>query len=333
MQVISADDVRRLLPAELCVEAIRKAMVDFSLENFEQPLRTVIEVGDQNHFGMMPGRLAGSGDFGAKLVSVFPASDGRRQRHQGVVVLFEAKYGQPICIVDAEAITSIRTAAATAVATQALARADARHLVLFGCGTQAAAHVEVLTALHDYTTVTVWSRNFDRARQFAEVQSRRLDRDIRATTSAAAAAGGADVICTVTTADTPVLHGAWVKPGTHVNLIGSSVPGPIEADHDLIAKGRLFVDSEASARAQAAEYLDTLAAGRIGRDHIVAEIGRVLAGLDDGRRTPDEITIYKSLGLVVQDLAAARAVYGRASLDRDARRSTDVRSVAADRSR
>ncbi|HEX7781259.1 MAG TPA: ornithine cyclodeaminase family protein [Sphingobium sp.] len=310
INLITADEVERMLSFSACIPVIRDAMIAFSADPKPQQLRSVVEIATSGHFGVMPGRMSGSDFFGAKLVSVFP--DGvanSRQRHQGIVVLFEGATGAPICIADAEAITTIRTAAATAVATEALARADARHLAIFGCGTQARAHLEALTRGRSYDRIRVWGRSRSRAEQFAREESKRLGLDIIVEDQAERAAGESDVLCTVTNAAEPFLKGAWINPGTHINLVGSSIPGPSEVDSALVQKSRYFVDSAVSARAQAAEFLRARASGLIDDAHILAEIGEVLDNRHAGRENDTEITVYKSLGLVVQDLAVTHYLH------------------------
>jgi ornithine cyclodeaminase len=226
-----------------------------------------------------------------------------------VVVLFDGESGHPVCIADAEAITTIRTAAATTVATEALARPDAKTLAIFGYGTQADAHVTALTSVRKYERIVVWGRSMDRAGEFARRHSEIAGLPVEAASSAEAAARESDVICTVTNATTPILLGRWVRPGTHVNAVGSSFAGPVEVDSDLVVASRYIADSRRSALAQAAEFLNAKAAGLVHDDHVVAEIGEVLAHLAPGRVSASDITLYKSLGHIVQDLAAARYLY------------------------
>ena len=310
MRVIGADEVERLLPYETCIPLIRNAMIRFSADPVAQPLRNVVEVGSDRFFGVMPGRLNDTGFFGAKLVAVFPHGDGGdRQRHQGLVALFESERGAPVCIADAEAITSIRTAAATAVATEALAQPGARHLALFGCGLQAKAHLAALTSVRRYDRILVWGRSHERASRFAEEESARLGLQVSAVASAEEATRASDVICTLTSASAPILFGDWVADGAHVNLVGSSVLGPVEVDSALVAKARFFVDSRRSAIAQASELRVAIDSGLVDEGHVAGEIGDILSGRKPGRRTRRDITIYKSLGLVVQDLAAVRYLF------------------------
>jgi ornithine cyclodeaminase len=246
--------------------------------------------------------------FGAKMISVFaqPDNPGVR-RHRGLVMMFEPAEGRPVCVADAEEITHIRTAAATAVATDALARSDAKVLLLMGTGGQAHSHLEALPLVRDFERILIWGRDPARAQSVVDAWRDRLPVEVAA--DAQAAAGEVDVICTLTGSREPILFGAWLRPGTHVNIVGSSGPGPVEVDSGLVLASRYVADSRASALDAAAEFLVAKAAGVVDDGHIVAEIGEVLLGRVPGRRSADEITVYKSLGHAVQDLAAAAHIF------------------------
>jgi ornithine cyclodeaminase len=306
-------EVRAALDYDGCMAAVRGAMADFSAEGKPQPLRSIVEIAPARFFGLMPGALAAPHGFGAKVLSVFadPTHPGRSP-HRGVVVLFDRESGHVTCIADAGEVTEIRTAAASAVATDALARRDVQTLAIFGCGAQAASHIQALVRVRRFEQVLVWGRSAERASRFAERMQRQVGIPVRAIAQAHEAASAADVICTVTASPTPVLLGEWVRPGTHVNVVGSSYAGPVEVDHALVRVSRYIVDSRRSALAAAAEFLRAKEAGLIDDSHIVAEIGEVLLGRMAGRRSPEEITVYKSLGHIVQDLAAVSYLHARA---------------------
>jgi len=221
--------------------------------------------------------------------------------------------GEPLAIADAEDITAIRTAAASAVATHALARPDASRLALFGCGHEADTHVRAIACVRPLEEVLVWGRSVDKAKAFAARIRQETGLNIRAVAEGREAAQGADIICTVTSSATPVLLGEWVRPGTHVNAVGSSFAGPVEVDSALVTASRYVADSRRSVLAAGSEFLAAKQAGLIGDDHIVAEIGEVLLGRVPGRTSPEEITFYKSLGHVVQDLAATSYVHLQAT--------------------
>jgi len=265
-------------------------------------------------FGTMPGELAALSTFGAKLVSVFgdPHRPGR-SRHQGVVVAYDGVTGAVSCIADAEPVTQIRTACATAAATDALARADAEVLAIFGTGIQAESHLRAVPLVRQFRQILLWGRSPEGARLFAERMSRQLDLPVVAVSDPREAAAAADVICTVTSSAEPVLLGDWVKPGTHVNLVGSSYLGPVEVDTALVAKARYVADYRPGVLAQGAELAAARDSGAVDDSHVIGEIGEVFAGRLRARENDEQITIYKSLGHVVQDLAATAYLHERAA--------------------
>jgi ornithine cyclodeaminase len=258
----------------------------------------------------MPGALGATAAFGAKLISVFHGNFARGiQSHQGLVILFDPESGAPVCVLDAGEITAIRTAAASAVATNALARQNSRRLALLGYGEQAATHARAIAKVRNLESIVVWGRSPARAQKFAERMHSELAIPVTVAADVRAAVANADIICTLTSATSPILQGDWVRPGTHLNLVGSSYAGATEVDNTLVVRSRFIADSREGVLNQGAEFLRAKAAGLISDDHIVAEIGQVLAGDVEGRRSPEEITVYKSLGHVVQDLASAWALY------------------------
>ncbi len=316
--VYRAEDVRRLLDFEGCIAAVHRAMAALSREGREQPLRSITPVREGRLFALMPGMSAGEPGFGAKLISVFrdPAKGGRSS-HRGVVVLFEEDSGAVVCVADAHEVTRIRTACNSAVATAALARSDAATMAIFGCGTQAEAHLRAIPLVRPIRQVLVWGRNADIARDFAERMADGAGPELVAIADPREAAGAADIICTVTAAAEPVLMKEWVQPGAHVNAVGSSHAGPVEIEPALVAASSYFVEYRPSALAAAAEFIRARELGLVGEDHIRAEIGEVLNGSSPGRVQDEEITLYKSLGHIVQDLAAARYLHDQADLSRD----------------
>jgi ornithine cyclodeaminase len=309
-----AAQVEELLDYPGCIEAMRKAMIALSTGERPQPLRQIFTVGDNDMFGTMPGELAALSTFGAKLVSVFGDPDRPgRSRHQGVVIAYDGATGAVSCIADAEPVTKIRTACATAAATDALARADAAILAVFGTGVQAEAHLRALPLVRPFREILIWGRSTQRTRAFAEEMSKQLGRTITAISDGQEAAARADVICTVTSSAEPVLLSEWVRPGTHVNLVGSSYLGPVEVNSALVARARYIADYRPGVLAQAAELAVAREAGLIDDTHVVGEIGDVLAGRITGRENDSQVTIYKSLGHVAQDLAATAYLHQRAS--------------------
>ena len=312
MRFIDREEVARRLTYDVCIPIVRDAMIALSTGQTKQLLRSILPLSEGRLFGVMPGAMGARAPFGAKLISVFHENFAKgRQSHQGLVVLFDHHTGAPVCVVDAGEITAIRTAAASAVATDALARKDARRLTILGYGEQAATHARAIGKIRDIESVRVWGRSAERARDFAERMQAELAIPMAAAGEVEEAVDEADIICTVTSAPEPILQGEWVRPGTHLNLVGSGYAGPAEVDNDLVVRSRFIADSRAGVLAQGAEFLRAKAAGLIGDGHIVAEIGQVLAGEIEGRRSAEEITVYKSLGHIVQDLASAWALYSQ----------------------
>jgi ornithine cyclodeaminase/alanine dehydrogenase-like protein (mu-crystallin family) len=295
--------IHRTLTYDAAIEAVRAAMLALSDGRAKQLLRSFIGL-ETRTFAIMPAALSSQGYFGAKLVSVFLGPDGRRA-HEGVVVLFDGDSGKPLCTADASAITHIRTAAASAVATDALARRDASTMAVLGLGKQAESHVEAIARVRRLDQILVWGRNPAAAERFAESMSLKTGLAIRAAPSARDAVASADIICTVTSASEPILQGDWVKAGTHVNVVGSSGPGPVEIDQAMVLKSRFIADHREHVLAHGAEFLRAKQAGAVSDDHIIGEIGEVLSGAKPGRLAATDITLYKSLGHAVQDIAAA----------------------------
>jgi ornithine cyclodeaminase len=312
IRFFDAAQVEELLDYPGCIDAVRRAMIALSSGERAQPLRQIWPVGD-GAWGIMPGELSALSTFGAKLVSVF--ADPERPgctRHQGVVVAYDGKTGAVSCIADAEPITRIRTGCASAVATDALARKDSEVLAIFGTGVQADAHLRALPLVRDFREILLWGRSEEKTRRFAEQMSEELGRAITPVLDAREAASRADVICTVSSSPAPILLGEWVRTGTHVNLVGSSYVGPTEVDSALVARSRYIADYRPGVLAQAAELAIARDAGLVDDSHVVGEIGEVLAGRIPGRENDEQVTIYKSLGHVAQDLASAAYLRERA---------------------
>jgi ornithine cyclodeaminase/alanine dehydrogenase-like protein (mu-crystallin family) len=312
MRYIDKDEVARNLTYERCIPIVRAAMIAFSKGETKQLLRAILPLGDGRLFGSMPGGLGGRNVFGAKLISVFPENFAKGvQSHQGLVVLFDGATGAPVCVLHAGEITAIRTAAASAAATDALARKDAKRLAILGYGEQAHTHARAIAHVRALDAISVWGRSAERAAAYAQQIQAELDIPVTPAPTPRACVVDADIVCTVTAAKEPILEGKWLRPGTHVNIVGSSYAGPAEVDNDLVARSRFIVDSREGVLAQGAEFLRAKQAGVVGDDHIAAEIGQVFAGAVEGRQSEQQITAYKSLGHIVQDLAIASALYSR----------------------
>jgi len=309
MRMIEADEVHAKLTYEVCIPAVRAAMIALSAGETRQLLRSIMHFEDGRMFGVMPGAMGDTAMFGAKVLSVFPRNiDVGRPSHQGVVLTFDPVTGELACVADARSITAIRTAAASAVATDALARPEASRLALLGYGEQAETHLRAIGKVRKLTGVSVWGRSPERAQAFAERAKHDLGVEVRVAATAREAVADADIICTVSASSEPVLHGAWVAPGAHVNLVGSSFAGPVEVDNDLVVRSRFIADYREGILKQGAEFLTAKQAGLIGDDHIVGEIGEVLSGKIAGRQSADQVTAYKSIGHIVQDLISVQAL-------------------------
>ena len=310
IRFIDHDEVARRLTYERCIPIVRDAMIAFSRGETKQLLRSYIPLSEGRIFGVMPGALGAHAPFGAKLISVFRnnAAQGK-QSHQGLILLFDPESGAPVCVVDGGEITAIRTAAASAVATDALALPDAHRLAILGTGEQAITHLRAICRVRSLESAVIWGRSPEKAAGFVAQHQQEFTFPLTAAGDVEEAAANADILCTVTAASKPILKGAWVQPGAHVNVVGSSYLGPTEVDNDLVVRSRFIADSREGILRQGAEFLHAKQAGLIGDDHIAGEIGEVLAGKVEGRRSPDEITVYKSIGHIVQDLASAWDLY------------------------
>jgi ornithine cyclodeaminase len=263
--------------------------------------------------GNMPGYLADPECFGVKLVSLMPRSDpSPYSSHLGVVVLFESEHGSPVAIIDAAEITTIRTAAASALATRLLARPDAGDLAILGAGEQARSHLEAMLTGRALRRIRVWARDRRKAEDFARAEGARHRVAIEASDSVPAAVENADIICTLTKAREPILFGDSIANGAHLNVVGSSIATAAEIDTSAVVRSRFFVDCRHSTVNEGGEYLRALESGAIGPEHIAAEIGEVANATKVGRTSPHEVTLYKSLGLAPQDLACAYNVLEKA---------------------
>ena len=256
MRVIDRREVAERLTYDLAIPIVREAMIAFSTGQTRQLLRSIIPLAEGRMFGLMPGAMGEDAPFGAKVISVYPENFAKgRQSHQGLIVLFDPATGAPACVVHAGEVTAIRTAAASAAATDALARPEARRLALLGYGEQAATHARAISKVRPLEQIAVWGRSLERAQAFAASIGDELGVPAAAFADAKDAVAEAAIICTVSAAKEPILKGAWVAPGTHVNVVGSSYAGPVEIDDELVVRARFVADSREGVMAQGAEYL------------------------------------------------------------------------------
>jgi ornithine cyclodeaminase/alanine dehydrogenase-like protein (mu-crystallin family) len=302
--VISREEVAAHLSYEVCIPLVRDAMIALSTGKTRQLLRSILDLDGGRAFGVMPGAMEQT--FGAKVLSVFPTGARGAPSHQGFVALFDPETGALAAMLDASEITGIRTAAASAAATEALARPDARRLAILGTGEQALRHVEAIAATRPLERITIWGRSPEKARALAQ----RVGGD--AVASAEEAVADADMICTVSAASEPILFNRWVKDGTHLNVVGSSRAGPVEIDTSLVRRARFFADHKEGVLRQGAEMLVAIAEGAVGEEHVLGEIGEVFVGTLEGRTGAADVTLYKSLGSIVQDLVAGWYLVARA---------------------
>jgi len=313
--VLGEADVRLFLPMAACIAAMADVLTALDRGEALQPLRTILRPeGAPGLMAAMPAWRGGpDAVFGVKIVGVFPGNLARgMDAHQGAVLLFSGETGEPLAILNASTVTAIRTAAVSGVATRALAREDASDLALVGASVQAEAHLEAMACVRPLRRVRVASRDPERARAFAQRQAARTPCPIEAVTTVEEAVRGADLVVTATSSPTPVLRREWVSKGAHLNVIGASLPDRREVDGATMAAASLFVDRRESTQNEAGDYLLALREGAIREGHIRAELGEVLAGRHPGRTSRDQITLFKSLGLAVEDLAAASLAYRRA---------------------
>ncbi|MBN8840244.1 MAG: ornithine cyclodeaminase family protein [Sphingomonadales bacterium] len=308
MIVIGAEQVARALDHKGCIALMRDAMTALYEGRSQQLLRGILDLGGGDAFGVMPGALEGAG-FGAKVVSVFPAAAAKGRSHQGAILLFDRDSGAPVCVVDAGEVTAIRTACASAAATDALARPDATRLAILGTGEQAWQHALAIRHVRPLERITLWGRDREKAAGLAGQIADALALPVEVARTPADAVRDADIVCTTTAAADPILSADDIAPGTHLNVVGSSRAGPAEIDGALVRRARFFPDHRAGVLAQGAEFLRAKQAGLVDDDHVLPEIGAVYAGTVPGRRDVREITIYKSLGSIVQDLACAAYLY------------------------
>jgi alanine dehydrogenase len=316
--VLNGEEVTRLLPMPECIKVMRDALAALARGEALVPLRTVMRVpGVTGFLGLMPGYISPrdgqEGALGLKAVSVFPGNASRGiDTHQGAVLLFEADTGRLSALMDGAAITAIRTAAVSGVASDLLARRDATELAVLGAGVQARTHMEAIAAVRPLRRARIWSRNPEHAARLAAELRPQYGFPIVAVPSAEAAVREADIVTTVTASAEPILQRAWLKEGVHINAVGSSIPTSREIDSATMAAARLFVDRRESALAEAGDLLIAIREDAVTGDHVQAELGEVIIGKNPGRRSPTELTLFKSLGLAVEDVASAAYIVRRA---------------------
>ena len=314
LRIIGAKDVRALLTMDRAIELMREAMALVGRNETVQPLRTAFWLPDKRGLlGLMPGYVAKPERIGVKVLTVMPSNFAKGlPSHQGMVMLFNTEHGAPEAIIDAQTVTAIRTAAATAVATDVLARREAKTLAFFGYGEQAETHYEALRRVRTFERLLLWGRDAKKAAAFA-AHYKNGPLPIEVVATAEEAASRADVICTLTAAIDPVLFGRWLKPGTHVNAVGSGTAREAELDADALKRARMFADNRDGVLSQCGEFLRAKAAGVIDDAHVLGSVGDVIIGKIPGRQSDAEITLFKSLGMAVEDLVSCEFILAEAT--------------------
>jgi ornithine cyclodeaminase len=313
--ILNHAEVEELLPMPACITVMTEALTALARGQVHQPLRMVVRPPEATGLmGLMPAYVSGEhAAYGLKAVCVFPGNPAiGKDAHQGSVMLFSAKTGELLALMNASAITAIRTAAVSGVATRLLAREEATDLAIIGAGVQARTHLQAMAVVRPLKRVRVVSRTKESAAKFAADMSPQYDFPIEPVDTVEAAVRDANVITTVTSAAGPILQRDWIAPGTHLNVIGSSIPTTREVDTATMAAASLFVDRRESTLNEAGDYLFAAKEGAVGPDHIKAEIGELLIGAKPGRTSSAEITLFKSLGLAIEDLASAEYIFHQA---------------------
>ncbi len=313
--VLSHDDVTALLPITSCIDLMSEALSALARGEVTNPLRSVVRPeGTRHFFGLMPAyRGGGSPAYALKEVCIFPDNPKKGlDAHQGAVLLHSAEDGRVLAVMNASAITAIRTAAVSGLATRLLARDDATELAIIGTGVQARAHLEAMAAAREFERVRIAGRTPAKAQAFVSELAPKYDFRMEASEGAEQAVRGADVIVTATNSAEPVIRREWVKLGAHINAVGSCSPRMRELDTETVVASTFFVDRRESALNEAGDYLIPASEGAVGPGHIRAEIGQLLIGEELGRSFPEEITLFESQGIAIEDLAAAQFLYRKA---------------------
>jgi alanine dehydrogenase len=312
--ILTEDDVRAVLTMPDLIDAMQTALVAYSGGRTQQPLRTVLEVGTQQaFFGVMPAFLPDAPALGTKLVTVFGSNPAAGlPSHLATIVLLDPTTGALLAVLDGRFITEARTAAVSAVATRLLARPEAATLAIVGSGVQARSHLEALGCIRSLQEVRVWSPSVEHRQRFVAEMHAHSRAPLTASPSAEAALDGADLVVLATSSRTPVVRSEWIADGAHICAVGACRPDQREMEGALVARARIIVDSRQSALAEAGDIVLAMAEGSCGVEHIAGELGEVAAGLVEGRQSETQVTLFKSLGMAVEDIATAHLAFERA---------------------
>jgi len=313
--ILNSTQIRELLPMPDCIELMADALSALARDEVHQPLRTIVRPPNaRGLLGLMPAYRAGErGAFGLKAICVFPENPSQgKDAHQGAVTLFSRETGELLALMNASEITAIRTAAVSAVATRLLAREDACELAIIGAGVQARTHLTAITCVRAIKRARIVARNFEHAQILVDEMQPKFPFPIEAVRKNEEAVRGADLIVTATSSLEPVICHDWISPGAHVNAIGTHSPTSREVDSATMAAARIFVDRRESALNESGDYLLAAKEGVVGPESIVGEIGELLIGTKSGRSSATQITLFKSLGLAIEDVACAEYLYRKA---------------------
>jgi ornithine cyclodeaminase len=310
---INKEKISSLLPMAECISLMETMFRDLASGKTLQPLRSLMRLpGHSGLLGMMPAYAEGPGVIGIKIITVFHGNGAAGYpSHQGVVMLFDGRHGRPLMLFDAEEITAIRTAAASAVATRLLAKEDAAHLAILGTGEQAERHIEAIGLVRKIEKISLWGRNKVHAEALREKITPHYPCPVVIHDTAQTAVASADIICTVTASPQPILSGEWISPGAHLNVVGACTPNTREVDTTAITRSALFTDRYESLFNEAGEFLIPKKESVITESDVKGEIGEVLTGTKKGRTSPGEITLFKSLGIAAEDLYSAWHIYNK----------------------
>lgn len=314
IMTISSKEVTQLLSMAECIEVMETALCNMVSGVCHAPQRQALWLPDKSGLlGTMPAFDTEFGKLGIKIMTVFPGNHKLgKESHQGIIVLFDHKNGQPLAILNAGEITAIRTAAVSAVATRQLALESAADLLILGCGVQAVKHVEAMMSVRPISRIRAWDLYPSAAEKFANKVSLLFNIDVEIQNGDIPVVEEAEIICTLTPSANPVLFGRDLTPGIHINAVGSCTPGTREVDSVAIEKSKVFVDKKEAVLNEAGDLLIPISEGIVKKEHIIGEIGQVCGKKIPGRQSPKDITFFESVGLAVEDLAAASFIYEKA---------------------
>lgn len=311
-RIISGKEAAGLLTMPACIEAMDRTLRAVSAGETHMLQRYMLPQAKGNNFAMMGADDLGRGVCGAKII-MFPGQEAKAKgTNKGIVPLFDSNTGALTAIVDAACITAVRTAAASAAATRLLAREDSSHLALLGAGRIGRLHIEAVCRVRKIETVTVWNRTFERGEECCRWAEETFGVKAIPCKTPEEAVRGADIICTVTQAREPILMGEWLKPGAHINAVGACSSRVRELDSAAVARSRVYMDQREAVFRDAGDLLIPLSAGEVSEAVVAGEVGQALLGQIPGRQSPEEITLFESVGISVEDLSAALLIYQKA---------------------